>query len=210
MPFCQDLSAEDNFTCCISIDKHINCYQSCSHDIMYLPTSNLNCSGNDKTQDDTNIETSQVYNSTCPPDFKEISVNTSFPVCLQCNDTSTANDTGTTSYATTGITTRETTKSYTTTGYETKETTDTYSKSVSVNPTSTTTNGHSSTILTKNKMAMVAIVLSVISIIGVVIIIILFLVRRKRTRSTPVSTLEYFINVIFLVYSSQILSILAK
>jgi len=224
VPFCQDLSAEDNFTCCISIDKHINCYQSCSHDIVYLPTSNLNCSGNGETQDDTNIETSPVYNSTCPPEFKEMSVSTSFPVCLQCNDTSTANDTGTTSYATTGIMTRETTKSYTTTGYETKETTDTHSKlisnahtkSVSVNPTSTTTNGHSSTTLTKNnnskryKMAMAAVILSVISVIGVVIIIILFLVRRKRTRSTPVSTLEYFINVIFVVYSSQILSILVK
>jgi hypothetical protein len=51
--------------------------------IMYLPTSNLNCSGNGETPDNTNIEISLIYNSTCPPGFKEISVNESFPVCLQ-------------------------------------------------------------------------------------------------------------------------------
>jgi hypothetical protein len=45
-----------------------------SHDIMYLPTSNLNCSGNGETPDNTNIEISLIYNSTCPPGFKEISV----------------------------------------------------------------------------------------------------------------------------------------
>jgi hypothetical protein len=186
VPFCQDLSTEDNFTCCLSIDKHINCNQSCSHDIMYLPTSNLNCPGNGETPDNTNIEISPIYNSTCPPGFKEISVNESFPVCLQCNDTSAANDT--------------TTKSYTTTGYE----------------TITTTKRHSSTAPTSNndskshKMTLAAVIVSVISIIGVGTIIILYLVRRKRIRSTPVSTLEYFINVISLVYSSQILSILVK
>ena len=200
MPFCQDLSAEDNFTCCLSIDKHINCNQSCSHDIMYLPTSNLNCPGNGETPDNTNIEISPIYNSTCPPGFKEISVSESFPVCLQCNDTSPANDTTTKSYTTTGLTTRETTKSYTTTGYE----------------TTTTTKGHSSTAPTSNNdsksynMALAAVILSVISIIGVGTIIILYLVRRKLTKSTPVSTLEYFIKVISLVYSSQILSILVK
>ena len=177
VPFCQDLSTEDNFTCCLSIDKHINCNQSCSHDIMYLPTSNLNCPGNGETPDNTNIEISPIYNSMCPPGFKEISVNESFPVCLQCNDTSAANDTGTTRY---------------------------------------TTTGHSSTAPTRNndsksyKMTLAAVILSVISIIGVGTIIILYLVRRKRTRSTPVSTLEYFINVISLVCSSQILSILVK
>lgn len=161
VPFCQDLSAEDNFTCCLSIDKHINCNQSCSHNIMYLPTSNLNCSGNGETPDNTNIEISLIYNSTCPPGFKEISVNESVPVCLQCNDTSPANDT--------------TTKSYTTTGYE----------------TTTTTKGHSSTAPTSNNdsksynMALAAVILSVISIIGVGTIIILYLVRRKLTKSTP-------------------------
>ena len=103
MPLCQDLSTEDNFTCCL-MDKYINCDQSCSYDIMYLPTSILKCSGNGVTQDDTNIETSPVYNSTCPRGFKEISVKASFPVCLQCNDTSTANNTGTTSYSTTAVT----------------------------------------------------------------------------------------------------------
>jgi len=144
---------------------------------MYLPTSNLNCSVNFEIPDNTNIEISPIYNSTCPPGFKEISVNESFPVCLQCNDTSTANDTGTTLY---------------------------------------TTTGHSSMAPTRNndsksyKMTLAAVILSVISIIGVGTIIILYLVRRKRTRSTPVSTLEYFINVIFLVYSSQILSKLVK
>jgi hypothetical protein len=44
---------------------------------MYLPTSNLNCSGNGETPDNTNIEISLIYNSTCPPGFKEISVNES-------------------------------------------------------------------------------------------------------------------------------------
>ena len=167
---------------------------------MYLPTSNLNCPGNGETPDNTNIEISPIYNSTCPAGFKEISVNESFPVCLQCNDTSAANDTTTKSYTTTGLTTRETTKSYTTTGYE----------------TTTTTKGHSSTAPTSNndsksyKMALAAVILSVISIIGVGTIIILYLVRRKLTKSTPVSTLEYFIKVISLVYSSQILSILVK
>jgi hypothetical protein len=61
----------------VVVDKHINCNQSCSHDIMYLPTSNLNCSGNSETPDNTNIEISPIYNSTCPPGFKEISVNES-------------------------------------------------------------------------------------------------------------------------------------
>jgi hypothetical protein len=45
-----------------------------------------------------NVEISLIYNSTCPPGFKEILVNESFPVCLQCNDTSPANDTTTKSY----------------------------------------------------------------------------------------------------------------
>jgi hypothetical protein len=45
-------------------------------------------------------------------------------------------------------------------------------------------------------MALAAVILSVISIIGVGTIIILYLVRRKLTKSTPVSTLEYFIKVL--------------